>query len=142
MIYTFDKIKNKELDVLGKYYSKLVTKYSEIELVTLRDKSEEKISFDKVSNVWDNGFNVVLSETGKVFNTKNFGNYIEKTKLNHSTICFYVGNAYGFKKEVLEKASLTLSLSPMTFPHEMAYVMLVEQLYRVMNLSAGGKYHK
>ena len=53
-----------------------------------------------------------------------------------------IGGSYGLSEAVKQSADWKLSFSPMTFPHQLMRVILTEQLYRAMNLSGGGKYHK
>lgn len=59
-----------------------------------------------------------------------------------SRICFIIGGSFGLHAALKAEASFQLSMSPMTFPHHLARVMLLEQLYRALNLANGGKYHK
>ena len=59
-----------------------------------------------------------------------------------SRVCFLVGGSCGLAERVKQRAGLRLSMSEMTFPHHLFRVMLAEQVYRALNLAAGGKYHK
>ena len=59
-----------------------------------------------------------------------------------SKICFIIGSSEGMHDSVKAKADLRLSMSPMTFPHHLAQVMLLEQIYRALGINGGNKYHK
>ena len=81
---------------------------------------------------------VVLSEEGKLLTTEAFASYISATDRK---IVFVIGGPFGLAPEVKARASLLWSLSPLTFTHELARLLLCEQLYRALNFNAGGSYH-
>lgn len=85
---------------------------------------------------------ILLDEHGKEHRSIEFAEMLEK-KLAHTSkdICFVVGGAYGFSKEVYDAASAKLSLSKMTFNHQMVRMIFVEQLYRAFTIIKGEPYH-
>ena len=79
-----------------------------------------------------------LCVEGRQMNSEQFAEWIEA----QSEIAFLIGSSHGLGEDLKTKAQVKLSLSHMTFPHQLARVMLLEQLYRAFQIQTGGKYHK
>ena len=85
---------------------------------------------------------IVLDENGKEFNSVSFSNFIAQ-KQNASTkrLVFLIGGPFGFDEAVYKRANAKISLSQMTFSHQMIRLFFVEQLYRAYTILKGEKYH-
>ena len=80
---------------------------------------------------------------GREVDSPGLAHMIDRLPLNgYSAVSFIIGGSWGLSEEVKKAAKFRLSMSPMTFPHQLARVMLCEQLYRSFQISSGGKYHK
>lgn len=84
---------------------------------------------------------VCLDEKGSSMDSRCFAGFLNRLAESGKTPCFAAGGAYGLAPEVTAAAAHVLSLGPMTFPHEMARVILLEQLYRAARILAGSGYH-
>ena len=86
---------------------------------------------------------VALCVEGKPVSSEQFADYLGKLNVSGtSRVCLLIGGSCGMAERIKQRAALRLSMSPMTFPHHLARVMVLEQLYRALNIAAGGKYHK
>ena len=86
---------------------------------------------------------VALCIEGKELSSPQLAQYVERAAVNGaSSLAFVIGGSWGLWEEVKRKAALRLSMSPMTFPHQLARVMLCEQIYRAFQIAHSGKYHK
>lgn len=87
-------------------------------------------------------FVVLLDEKGKEFTSEQFAAQFENLMLqSHKNICFVVGGAYGFSKEVYARAQMKLCMSKMTFSHQIIRIIFAEQLYRAFTIIRKEPYH-
>jgi rRNA large subunit m3Psi methyltransferase RlmH len=85
----------------------------------------------------------VLTPEGKVISSEALADKIRDVKLSgKSSACFLIGSSFGMSPRVKAAADFQLSMGPMTFPHHLARIMVLEQLYRAEAIQAGSKYHK
>ena len=85
----------------------------------------------------------VLTPEGKVISSEALAEKIKEVKLSgKSSACFLIGSSFGMSPRVKGAADFKLSMGPMTFPHHLARIMVLEQLYRSEAIQAGSKYHK
>ncbi len=85
---------------------------------------------------------IVLSDRGKMMSSSEFSEFLYEITMRNKDICFVLGGPWGLDKQLEERANFLFSLSPMTFPHELARVLLLEQIYRALSIGMGSKYHK
>lgn len=80
---------------------------------------------------------------GKLISSEKLSSTLESFAVSgNANVVFIIGSSCGLDGSVKQRADLRLSMSPMTFPHQLARVMLLEQIYRAFMISSGGKYHK
>ena len=86
---------------------------------------------------------ITLCIEGKLRSSEKFAEMLDSAAVSgDSTVSFVIGSSFGLSDEVKKAADLRFSMSPMTFTHQIARVLLMEQLYRAFQISTGGKYHK
>ena len=85
---------------------------------------------------------IALTVTGKAYTSEGLAERIGALRDRGKNVTFLIGGSLGLSPEVIARADEELSMSKMTFPHQLARVMLLEQLYRARKILAGEKYHK
>lgn len=88
------------------------------------------------------GYTVLLDVKGKEMPSEQFATLIKDISLTSSEITFVIGGSYGVSEQVKQKVNFKLSVSPMTFPHRLFRVMLLEQIYRAFTILNNINYHK
>jgi 23S rRNA (pseudouridine1915-N3)-methyltransferase len=114
------------------HYQKLLAGHARVELVELRD--EEKV----VNRIPDRAFAVLLDQEGESLDSIAFSRWMEERRQSGRDICFVIGGHRGLE---LEHCDFKLSFGPMTLPHQMARVVLLEQIYRAHKILAREPYH-
>lgn len=106
------------------------------------DQQKEKESDLIIKNLQTGDYIVLLDERGKEFSSLQFASYIEKkTHTVAKRLVFIIGGPYGFAEKIYSKASEKISLSKMTFSHQMIRLVFIEQLYRAMTILNNEPYH-
>lgn len=136
---------------IGQYIKRL-SHYVPFEFKILPDvKTTKGISRDRQKNIEGVMFQsviqpgdvvVLLDERGKEYTSREFANYLDRKMVTVAkNIVFIIGGPYGFSQEMYDRANEKLSLSKMTFSHEMIRLFFVEQIYRAMTILRGEPYH-
>ena len=88
-------------------------------------------------------YNIAMCIEGKIISSEELSEKIQYCGTNgYSTINFIIGSSFGISKSIKDKSDFKLSMSKMTFPHQLARVVLLEQIYRGFQISNHTKYHK
>ena len=112
---------------------------SPAEIAAGLDKEAETI-FAKIPK---GAYLCIFTPEGKELSSEGFAEKLAQVKLSgKSSVCFLIGSSFGISQKVKAAADFQLSMGPMTFPHHLARVMVLEQIYRAEAIQAGSKYHK
>lgn len=150
------KLKEKFLTEAIKEYSKRLSAFcklviTELDETKLFDKASDsdiqnalKSESEKIlAKVGKDSFVIAMCIEGKMMSSEKLSELFDRVSLEgKSRIDIIIGSSFGLSDEVKRKADLKLSVSHMTFPHQLFRVMLLEQVYRAFQISTGGKYHK
>jgi len=150
--WTIGKTNEKYLVEGMTIFQKRIQRYLKLETVLITDvknaknlkpQQVKKKEGDKILAKLQKGdFLILLDEKGKTFTSVQFAKYIEKQlHQSHHRIIFLIGGAYGFSEEVYKRANQKLSLSDMTFSHQMIRLFFLEQFYRAMTILRNEPYH-
>jgi 23S rRNA (pseudouridine1915-N3)-methyltransferase len=143
---------DKNIEVLADLYTSRIKKYNVFEILTVQDikntknmpvqEQQAKEALKIMQNISDDDFVILLDEKGKEFRTIEFSGYLEKVFfLPKKRILFIIGGAWGFSDDLYKRADYKISLSKMTFPHQLVRLLFLEQLYRVFTIMKGEPYH-
>ena len=97
---------------------------------------------DILGRISGGDFVIALDIRGKEFSSEELARKISDISFHNSRICFIIGGSLGLSDEVKERADLRLSFGKITLPHQLARVVLLEQIYRAFKINSGEAYHK
>lgn len=124
----------------NEYIQRLCKSYGP-EIIEIKDKTLDQEAESILKQI-KTEFLIVMDEKGKSFTSLEMAEFIKKKHSEGRKLCFVVGSSDGLSQKVKDKADLLLSLSKMTFTHEMARLFLLEQIYRAHMINSGRKYNK
>ena len=144
------KTKNKELISLISNYVKrikLYNKFQIIEVSSTKSKKNNENEIKKIESenilkkVKNNDLLILLDEKGNNYNSREFANFVKIKTQENKTIIFVIGGAFGFSNELYSKSNGSISLSNMTFSHQIIRLFFAEQLYRAFTILNNHPYH-
>ena len=154
-LITLGKLKEKYLVSACDEYKKRLSRYcdlkvEEISPVYLPDDpsaSEIEAALDREAEliskrIPEGAFTVSLCVEGKELSSEQLAQLLKERMSEGRHICLIIGSSYGLSEKIKLKSHLRLSVSKMTFPHQLFRVMLLEQIYRAFKINEGGTYHK
>ena len=111
---------------------------SQNEIAAALEKESEKI----LSQIPPRAYCVAMCVEGKQLSSEELAEKIEAIGNVTSDVCFIIGSSFGLSESVKKRADMRLSVSKLTFPHQLMRVLLLEAVYRAFNIQKGTKYHK
>ena len=155
-LITIGKLKEKFYISAAQEYTKRLSGYCHFTLVELPESrlpenpspAEIAVGLEKeaetiLARIPKSSWFCVFTPEGKELSSEKFAEKMKDVKLSgKSSAIFLIGSSFGMAPKVKERADFRLSMGPMTFPHHLARIMVLEQLYRAEAIQAGSKYHK
>ncbi len=156
-IIAIGKLKESYLRDASKEYAKRLSGFCRLNIIELPEsRLSDNPSEKEIQNALSNeaklieeqinkksSLNIALCIEGKLLSSGELSAMISDAVVSgNSTINFIIGSSFGLSEKIKSKSHLKLSMSRMTFPHQLARVLLLEQIYRTFQISSGGKYHK
>jgi len=144
------KTKSSELARLINEYVKRINFYKKFKIIVVNslkskknsEKEIKKIEGEKILiNIKKNELIFLLDENGKSFNSRKFADFLSNKFKTNKSIVFVVGGAYGFSNEIKQKSNEIISLSEMTFSHQIIRLFFTEQIYRAFTILNNHPYH-
>lgn len=134
------KTKEPAVQSLTDEYLKRISRYAQVDGLSLKDESA-LLALARGEKGKDRLKLILLDSRGKQLSSEELSEFIEAGQVNAVALLFAIGGSDGFTDEARRQASLILSLGKMTLPHELARVVLLEQIYRAFTILKNHPYH-
>lgn len=121
-------------------YLKRLERYHTVRVTHISDKHAYDAAY--FAQAAGNAYIVALAIPGRQFSSEELASFLDKRALDGRELCLLIGGPEGLPAAVIEAADFQWSLSRLTFPHDLAMVVLLESLYRASTISTGHPYHK
>jgi len=151
-IIVLGKLKEQAYKDLEKEFLKRLSPFAKVKVVELpevsygKNSKTEKIKAEEAEKIIrqlpEDGIIILLEEKGTERDSKEFAKFIERIGSMGREIVFVLGSGVGLHQSLHEHSNYVISLSQLTFPHNLARILLQEQLYRACTILAGKEYHK
>ena len=136
-------------------YSKRLSAYCKLSVIQLKEAKLSDSPSDKeiaaaldaeskaiLAEISPRSYKIAMCVEGKQMPSEKLALTLERISNEASEVCFIIGSSFGLSDKVKSSADLRLSVSELTFPHQLLRVMLLESIYRAFTITAGTKYHK
>jgi 23S rRNA (pseudouridine1915-N3)-methyltransferase len=134
------KTRESAIQALTDEYLKRTSRYAEITGLTLKDEAAV-LALARGERQKERHRLILLDSRGKQFSSEELAKFMEAEQVHSVPLLFAIGGADGFSEEARRQSSLVLSLGKMTLPHELARVVLLEQIYRAFTILNNHPYH-
>ena len=128
-------------------YVKRMGRYRKLEIIEVPDQPEGPQAMKKegeamLAHLRPDDYVVAMCIDGKEHDSLQLAAFFREREQLGTRVVFVIGGSLGLHEDVIRRADQRLSMSPMTFPHQLARIMLLEQIYRAHKINAGERYHK
>ena len=138
-IICIGRMRERAYDQKFRKYLEWISRDAKLEIITIKESNSGRV-INHINNLKkNNNFIICLSEKGKNFDSISFSKFVFACG---NKIVFILGNAEGLPIEIIKMSDFNLSLSKMTMPHELANLVLAEQIYRAFSIKKGSHYHR
>lgn len=154
-IIALSKLKEKYLRDAAEEYTKRLKGYCDLEIIELSPvKLPDNPSQKEISSALKTEAEMILKKIpanskiislcveGKKISSEKFAEHLNSLSFEGGSVCFVIGSSYGLCEEIKKASNMRMSMSDMTFPHQLFRIMLLEQIYRAFKINEGSAYHK